>query len=196
MHGVVFPFLKDKAPVHHRQTATIRTPVAPAPALALPYSTASSTRLITSTTKPAAVAAANDRSTLSMMPPRCRRATFPHGRAGRCGILPTRVSPVVRPDVEIGTGAGPVCGLATATFTDTRQARVSLIAYSRRARWTNTGPPYPADDPAPPSGVFCLRPMDEGDCRRGFDLALSGCRKPNRLGSLGYGVAAQHLSLQ
>ena len=26
--------------------------------------------------------------------------------------------------------------------------------------------------------------------------ALSGCRKLNRLGSSGYGVAAQHLSLQ
>jgi len=44
---------------------------------ARPYSSASSTTPITSTMKPAAVAAANDRSTLSMMPPRCRRATFP-----------------------------------------------------------------------------------------------------------------------
>ncbi|WP_164937144.1 hypothetical protein [Bradyrhizobium vignae] len=28
-----------------------------------------------------------------------------------------RVSAVVRADVEIGTGAGPVCGLSIATFT-------------------------------------------------------------------------------
>ena len=34
------------------------------------YITASSTMPMTNTTKPAAVAAANDRSTLSMMPPR------------------------------------------------------------------------------------------------------------------------------
>jgi hypothetical protein len=46
--------------------------------VALPYTSASRMIPITSRTKPAAVAAANDRSTLSMMPPRCRRATFPH----------------------------------------------------------------------------------------------------------------------
>lgn len=41
------------------------------------YISASSTMPITNTTKPAAVAAANDRSTLSMMLPRYRRATYP-----------------------------------------------------------------------------------------------------------------------
>lgn len=97
-----------------RNRSACFSPVRPwLPSAGTPYSSASSTRPITSTTKPAAVAAANDRSTLSMMPPRCRRTTFPPWRRRRCEISPRGVAPVVRSGGQIGTRAGPVCGLPT-----------------------------------------------------------------------------------
>lgn len=76
--GLFSSFLKDWCPFTIGEARRRGAPAA-SPHLRLmpPYSSASSTRPITSTTKPAAVAAAKDRSTLSMMPPRCRRATFP-----------------------------------------------------------------------------------------------------------------------
>lgn len=63
------------------------------------YISANSTTPITSITKPAAVAAANDRSTLSMMPPRYRRATYPPWLRRARKVSPIDVSEVVRGDV-------------------------------------------------------------------------------------------------
>ena len=64
-----------------------------------PYISASSTTPITKTTKPAAVAAANDRSTLSMMPPRYRRAMYPPWLRRARKVSPRLVSEVVQGDV-------------------------------------------------------------------------------------------------
>jgi hypothetical protein len=56
------------------------------------YVSASSTTPITITTKPAAVAAANDRSTLSMMPPRYRRANHSPWLRRACKVSAMDVS--------------------------------------------------------------------------------------------------------
>lgn len=56
------------------------------------YISASSAMPITKTTKPTAVAAANDRSTLSMMPPRDRRATYPPWLRRSCKVSPSVVA--------------------------------------------------------------------------------------------------------
>ena len=122
-----------------------------------PYSTASSTRPITNTTKPAAVAAAKDRSTLSMMPPRSRRATFPpwlhrdaESRLRLCLEWCDRVTKLGRVRGQSGAQrdvalSAPSSGACKPTLLVLRrpvdQHRASIP--SRRPRST-------------PSGVFCF----------------------------------------
>ncbi|MGY4416508.1 hypothetical protein ACVWW4_008244 [Bradyrhizobium sp. LB7.1] len=150
-----------------------------------PYSRTSNPMPITSTTNPAAVAAANDRSTLSMMPP----------------PLPARhVSPMAAPSVRNlarpcvlscanGCRNWDVCGASL-------RPRLSPPLSGARKPALLVWASIPRRRPRSPRAGFSVCRARANAAGRIRFASLSGCRKLSRLGSSGYGVAAQHLSLQ
>jgi len=183
VHGVVFDVSAAAAARHRaaRQSRTLRPCCA--------YISASNPMPITSTTKPTAVAAANDRSTLSMMRPRCRRATFPPWLRLTVRNL-TRGCGSSR---AIGWPNWDVCGaslrpLERGLRSPSGTRKPAPLIFFRPVDQHRAS--IPARGPrSAPSGVFGLR-------ARIRSAGLSGCRKPGRLVFSCYGVAAQHLSLQ